>query len=273
MNIRTTAATRRAIAGAATVLAAGGMLLATTAPAMAEDGTATVTGRVWFDRDADTTQDADEPGHGSEDVVWAWRNGAVVAHATTDADGRYQITGLAPGDYRITQMDSRSYAETTPTTVQLALSTNDEKEVNFGIRGGTIEATTWLDQQGDGTYGEDDGFWQIDPAVTLAAANLPDRTAAPDAEGRVVFRDLPNHSGYQLVAPDLRESGYSFTTPGYSSVIDPGTGRSGTWRSRGATWCASASATSRAGPWVTRTPEPSRARASRSPRPPRSRPS
>ena len=56
---------------------------------------------VWNDLDKDGIQDAGEPGFAGVTVALQDASGKTVATTTTDANGLYQFTGLAAGDYRI----------------------------------------------------------------------------------------------------------------------------------------------------------------------------
>ena len=58
---------------------------------------ASVAGRVWFDADADGTQDVGEPGFANVEVTLKDRFGAPVATALTDGNGRTLFPGVLPG--------------------------------------------------------------------------------------------------------------------------------------------------------------------------------
>lgn len=85
---------------------AGGLIAAlaawyTVVPNVGADaGTATITGMVFEDLDRDGQRDTDEPGW-AETGVSVYDAGGWVATGVTDASGRYEIAGLAPGEYRV----------------------------------------------------------------------------------------------------------------------------------------------------------------------------
>ena len=57
--------------------------------------------RVWFDRNANGIQDADETGVTGVTVTLRTAAGAVVSTTTTSATGYYHFTALTPGDYSV----------------------------------------------------------------------------------------------------------------------------------------------------------------------------
>lgn len=59
---------------------------------------ATVAGRVWFDADGDGAQDIGEPGLSNVVVTLKDQFGTPVATLSTDVNGRYLFTGVAPGN-------------------------------------------------------------------------------------------------------------------------------------------------------------------------------
>ncbi|XWJ59535.1 SdrD B-like domain-containing protein [Macrococcus sp. CCM 2573] len=58
--------------------------------------------KVWFDKDKDGIQDANESGIEGVKVTLTKPDGTVIATTTTDANGNYIFTGLEPGDYVVT---------------------------------------------------------------------------------------------------------------------------------------------------------------------------
>ncbi|MBV9070115.1 MAG: hypothetical protein JO093_07655 [Acidobacteria bacterium] len=59
---------------------------------------ATVAGRLWLDADADAIQDIGEPGIDNVIVTLKDQFGTPVASATTDSNGRFIFSGVAPGN-------------------------------------------------------------------------------------------------------------------------------------------------------------------------------
>ena len=227
MNISTTA--RRAIAGAATVLAAVGLVVTVAGPAAAAAGTASIVGHIWFDRDYDGVQSKDEPGYQrSGGAIVLYQDGQEVGYYDTDADGAYRIYGLAPGQYRIGNVDGGAYYSTTPIYQDVELAADDAIGVDFGIRGGVVAGAAWLDRNGDGI--RDAGENTPDSAVEGAPVHLQgpaglELDTTLDANGLYAFQDLSNGRNYEITAPTL--PGLTFTSwDSGDSDIDPKTGRS-----------------------------------------------
>lgn len=213
---------RRAVA--AIVLVAAGLGMATV-PAAAQDGTGAITGKVWFDRNNDKTQNAGEPGRANA-AVELHRDGKLVDTYRADAAGAYSITGLAPGDYTVKNAPGFGYFFTTPDEVTVAV--DGAKQVNFGMKGGRIVGTVWRDHNGDGTrQSVDEAMRMRGSQVQLEGINFPTIRGSIDAQGRFAFEDLPNGDTFRLHAPNRTADGDEFTVPGKGSVIDPNTGQSG----------------------------------------------
>jgi 5-hydroxyisourate hydrolase-like protein (transthyretin family) len=70
---------------------------------------------VWLDADKDGVQDDDELGLGGIEVILVRVNAdgeEVVDRVTTDADGRYNFDGVAPGDYKVQFLAPATYDPT-----------------------------------------------------------------------------------------------------------------------------------------------------------------
>ena len=103
---------------------------------------------VWWDTDADGTQDPGEPGIPGVHLSLLAADGTVLATTTTDADGRYAFPGLHSGTYAVVVDQSDLPTGTVPTydldggtvnpdgrsgPVRLAVAT-DRVDVDFGFR-------------------------------------------------------------------------------------------------------------------------------------------
>ena len=123
---------------------------------------------LWYDWDGDGTQDVDEPGIPNVDVFIDIDNNGVYDAGTdlldtTDADGQYLFTDLAPGTYRVivdtsdpdfpsgvTQTgDPDSTLDSEHTVV--ASTPGNYLDVDFGYQGtGSISDYVWNDMNRDG---------------------------------------------------------------------------------------------------------------------------
>lgn len=135
-------------------------------------GSGSIGDRVWFDRNADGIQDADEPGlpGARVDIVWAGPDGDLsttadnVSYTTrTGDDGAYSVENLPAGSFSVTvggqpsgydavsgpsgtTGPNRNTSTTTLTDGQVRL------DQDFGFAGtGSIGDDVWLDKNGDGT--------------------------------------------------------------------------------------------------------------------------
>ena len=216
-----TTLSRRVVAS--TLVAVAGLGLAAV-PATAQEATGSVVGRVWFDRDGDRQQDAGEPG--TRGPVDLHRDGTLVGTFRADADGRYSMTGLAPGDYRVTNTAGADYAATTPREVDVSVGATAAR-VDFGMRGGRVAGLVWFDRSGDGLRQDGEDAMPIDDPVRLEGIDVPAMDRAVDDTGHFAFEDLPNRETYWLFAPNRLTTDFDeYTVRSGDSVIDPATGSS-----------------------------------------------
>ncbi|OLR93545.1 SdrD B-like domain-containing protein [Actinokineospora bangkokensis] len=187
--------------------------------------TGSITGLSFFDRDADGIFGAgDRPMGGSPSyVVTDLATGEVTYKLWSNQDGTYSVDDLAPGDYEILGRTGW-YAKTTPETVRVRVEAGQAVVVDFGARGARVGGSAWIDTDGDG----------VREAGEPAAAHAPLYVNTPylayattDAQGNYQVEDLPV-VGSGKVQPQALE-GYTFTTPGGDSDIDPATGSSATF--------------------------------------------
>jgi hypothetical protein len=92
---------------------------------------------LFVDLDPDGTPDPDEP------------------QTTTDADGRYQLTGLDAGPAELVAQTQEGWQPTGATVIQLDVTSGFNPTHNFGfgrIVRGTIEASVFDDENGDGLF-------------------------------------------------------------------------------------------------------------------------
>ncbi|GEM_PF-6444925 len=163
--------------------------------------TAGIGDTVWFDRNADGKQDADEPL--LADVSVRLYDGAVlVAETLTDADGHYRFQGLLPqhpytlqaekpGEYPVTHMNA---------TTGMAGSLMTDADVGFTLPA-QLGDRVWLDHNADGLQDGDE------PGV----ANVQVRLA--DSKGDTIAMTQTDPQGYYRFA-NLSAGHYVLTFTG-----------------------------------------------------------
>ncbi len=134
--------------------------------------------RAWIDTNANGVQDPGEPGRAGISVELLDNGGAVLASQSTDANGNYLFTDLAPGNYRV--------RFTTP--------------AGFGFSGQHLGGDSALDSDADPASGESQ-------LVTLAANARDDNIDAGIFQlgsiGHLVWRDMDADSTRDFFEPTL----------------------------------------------------------------------
>ncbi|MGE5602749.1 MAG: DNRLRE domain-containing protein [Nitrososphaerales archaeon] len=95
-------------------------------------GTGSIAGQVWDDRDGDGMLDAGEPGLAGVLVVARNLDTDATTSATSGADGKYRIVGLAPALYRVVATAPAGYVPTTPVSFDIAMAAGVVFTQNFG---------------------------------------------------------------------------------------------------------------------------------------------
>jgi fimbrial isopeptide formation D2 family protein/uncharacterized repeat protein (TIGR01451 family) len=154
------------------------------------NGTNAIGDAVWYDINGDALEDDDEPG--VPDValsyVWLGINGIEgdsddvgLPDLVTDADGRYDFTGIPNGNHRVTVLsgvplgmvqtfDEDGGLDGTTVISDLGGDMNHDT-ADFGYTGtGTIGNSVWWDLNGDGVQGLSEPEWSgVTVTVTWAA--------------------------------------------------------------------------------------------------------
>ncbi len=191
-------------------------------------GTGSIGDTIFFDRDGDGIQDADEPGLGGVGVTvtWAGPDGVfgnaddVVFETTTAADGTYLADGLPAGSY-VVQVDADTLPDGMQNTVDQDGNSDgqtpvtlgvgeDRNDLDFGYNGnGAIGDTVFLDLDGDGTQDSDEpGI--ADQPVTVTWAGPDGQLGTGDD---VVFATVTDGDGNYLV-DGLPDGTYTVTVDG-----------------------------------------------------------
>lgn len=197
---------RKHLRGSAVGAAAAILLLTAAGTAAADDDTATITGRIWFDRDSDLTQDPDEPGYSSAGAVLFTDEAGGGGYGDTDADGRYTFGNLKPGTYHLGNWNFGIFAPTTEQSATVTVAAGETATVDFGVRGAMIAGTVFADNEGDGQVGPNEKPLDGAQVGMIGPAGLTGAAIA-DERGGFTFYDLPSGRNYQLIAPDLTEQG------------------------------------------------------------------
>ncbi len=180
-------------------------------------GGGTIGDTVWFDRNGDGVQTADEPGIGGATVtlVWYGEDGVLDAApggddetftTTTDSDGGYLFTGLPEGIFDVTVDTTTLPGGLAATfdrdggldsTSQVTLPVDGSNlDQDFGYRGAnSIGDTVYLDLDGDGAEGATEpgiAAQTVELVWTDAPGGPRTFTTTTDADGNYVFDGLPD---------------------------------------------------------------------------------
>lgn len=178
---------------------------------------ASIGGRLWDDIDGDGLADAGEPGLGGITVEAHDAAGSVAATTTTTTDGDFRLEALAPGTYTVVVDETAlvGYVRTTVQPVEVAVVVTEDGDAGaIGYwRPASIVLTLFDDLDGNGTDDPDepvgpdvdgrtvDLHLDVDGNGVLGAGDVLVTSQVTDADGRVVFDDLP--PGDYLADPDV----------------------------------------------------------------------
>ncbi|NYE60388.1 protocatechuate 3,4-dioxygenase beta subunit [Duganella sp. 1224] len=200
---------------------------------------------VWFDADRDGRLDNGETGAAGVKVILLDANGVAVpgAVATTDADGHYQFTNLAPGKYSV-QFDKSSLpagydftsaaqggpggagsdADTgTGKTAQVTLASGQDLTLRAGlvIQQATVGDRVWEDSNGNGVQDSGEaGIVGVKVDLKDASGNIV-KTTTTGADGKYSFTVDPGKYTVSVTAPaGMTATGQHKGADGVDSDVD-----------------------------------------------------
>lgn len=192
----------------------------------------TISGEKYFDRNANGVRDE------GEETLPGWeitllRSGVRVAATSTDADGAYAFSDLAPGLYAVSEKGRDGWMQTSPaTTSPHSFSVLGDgaafSDVDFGNTASTsaIAGVKYEDINGDGARGEGEpglSGWEIN----LSRGGILFATTTTATDGAYAFSDL---APITYTVTESLEEGWVKTEPAeerYTVGLVPGEVREG----------------------------------------------
>lgn len=184
---------------------------------------AKLSGHVWHDQNDDGVMDSGEQRIGGVTIQLFNEDGDLVAEQTTNAQGEYEFLDLAPGVYKVVEIQPEAFADGKDSVgsisgtnvgdvandmfTSISLKGGDEGvNYDFGeIRLGSIGGRVHGDVNGDCTFSENDGDKPLE-GVTLVLLDADGNEVArteTDADGKYQFNQLrPGNYTVREVTPD-----------------------------------------------------------------------
>ena len=114
--------------------------------------------KVWYDKNQDWVQNADEPGYANVEVNLLNESGDILKSTQTEANGEYLFTNIPTGEYRVTVTPPQGANIVTEAPFELWLSEN-RHDINFGLfkpLAYSITGSIWNDQNRDWAMDNDE---------------------------------------------------------------------------------------------------------------------
>ncbi len=160
-------------------------------------GTGTIIGTVFIDRDRDTTLDSGERGLFGIVINLLDNTNAVIATTTTNPDGSYSFTGIAPGaGYQVRQpAQPIAYGSSTPNSVPgINVIADGVSVIDFGETAGSLSGLVYLDRDGNGVFSAGDSPLAgvtVDLTGTDVNGGVVILNGTTGTDGTYLFADLP----------------------------------------------------------------------------------
>jgi protocatechuate 3,4-dioxygenase beta subunit len=179
---------------------------------------AIIHGQKFNDRNGNGMLDAGETGlPGWTIQLDSGADGSVDATATTDASGNYSFTSLAPGTYRVREVQQTGWVQTTTNPADATVTSGDNVTANFGnFQRITIGGQKFNDRNGNGSLDAGEtGLpgWTIQ--LDTGADGSVDATATTDASGNYSFTSL-GPGTYRV--REVQQTGWMQTTANPADV-------------------------------------------------------
>ncbi len=172
---------------AATLALLLGLALFSASPAAAASG-GQVNGIVWVDANGDGVRAGDETQNlAFVTIALTDHNGALVGAAASDAQGRYQISGLPPGLYQIGAQSASGLVASTPTQRWIAVSETTAAVADFGFVTPTMQALVSFSVTTGAPFIEI--MWRTGNEDEVQNFNL--YRSAPDGSGFTLLNQAP----------------------------------------------------------------------------------
>ncbi len=165
---------------------------------------AQITGSVKLDVNGNGTADPADTNGVSPVVLKIYQGGTnLVATVTNNPDGSFAVSSLPPGDYTVVQTVPPGYTATTPTTVNVTLTSGSTGTANYlDTQPGSIAGSVLVDVNGNGVFNTEDTNGISGVTVVLETTNgVPVATNLTSASGNYVFTNVPPGS-YVVVETD-----------------------------------------------------------------------
>ncbi|SMD08197.1 hypothetical protein [Lentzea albidocapillata] len=196
------------------------VLLATGAPALAQNEKINIAGQVFHDRNGDNTYDAG-------DGVRAWGVGVRITDQVSGqvhtlpvgANGRYGIFNLPKSTYLVENLDVTNYTSSKTSYTTSETLTNGD----FPLVGHVVRGTSYLDANGDGAKQADERAVAGEIKVVGKAkdGSPVDVSKTPGSDGTYAI-DLPLGE-FTLTTP-LNDEGFVLGKPASATDVDWATG-------------------------------------------------